>query len=234
MRTSNMTIALALVALTATGCGKAALPTMKAAPSVGSVASAAAPRPAMTVQAGIISNGAASINSNNTANAIAAGELPPGFDPMADLDLAYADANPPTSPAAEAAEDARLAALAKAAADEPPPYDPNDRTPYGVVVVERSAHTATIAWRTNAPTKGLIEFTKTRDFLGNKLLRKAPKGFTGCETAKDDVAKTDHKYVITGLSRYTSYTFKVTAVTPLGLKFPEKEHTLRTKFWAWR
>jgi hypothetical protein len=201
--------------------------------SIGTPVQAAA-APSIRVEPRIVSNGAGTIISNNSARVSvpnpANTEL--ALDPTADLDRFYAEPNPPATPADEAAEDARLAAEAKVAEDSPPPYNVDDRMPYGVVVADRSAHTLTIAWRTNVPTKGLIEFAKTRDFAGNKFLRIAPKGFT--DRVRDDVAKTDHKYVITGLSRFTSYTFKVTAVTALGLKFEEKVRIQRTKFWSWR
>lgn len=241
-----VSILLAFGALT--GCGKAASLT---APSVLAPAQAQAAAPSVRVTASgivsnnagnlignnagnIVSNNAGNIISNNSARVAQPNPTDPSLilDPSADLDLAYADANPPASPAAEAAEDAKLAAEAKAAEDAPPPYNIDDRMPYGVVVAERSAHTLTIAWRTNVPTKGLIEFAKTRDYAGSKLFHITPKGFT--DSVRDDVAKTDHKYVITGLSRFTSYTFKVTAVTALGLPFAEKVRTQRTKFWAWR
>ena len=167
---------------------------------------------------------AGAIISSNAARAAA-----PAVDvALPALDLAYAEPDPPASPEEEEAAEART----QAAEAPSPGYSVDDRMPYGVVVVSRTATTATIAWRTNVPTRGLIEFAKSRDFKGNKVFRIHPQGFT--DRVVDDVAKTDHKYTLTGLSRYTSYTFKVTAVTPLGLKFAEKERSFRTKFWALR
>lgn len=240
MRPFCQPLAILLAAIALTGCGRAASPTV--APVSGSSrlqpaaqAQAPAQRPTVSLIANnsgrIVANNGAGIIANNGAGIIAnngAGLT----NALPELDLRYADSNPPASPAAEAAEDARMAAEAKAAADAPPPYNIDDRMPYGVVVVARSATTATIAWRTNVPTKGLIEFAKTRDFKGMPMLRITPKGFT--DRVLDEVAKTDHKYTLTGLSRFTSYTFKVTAVTPLGLKFAEQERPFRTKFWALR
>lgn len=237
MRPTFQAIAILTTAVLLTACGKAG--SLTAAPratapaaQASKVSPAQAARPQVSIVANgasnIISNGASTIIGNNAAGVnapISAADLPP-------LDLAYADTDPPRSPADEAAEDARIAAAAKAAADAPPNYNVDDRMPYGVVLVSRTATTATIAWRTNVPTKGIIQFAKTRDFKGNALLRISPKGFT--DQVLDDVAKTDHKYTLTGLSRFTSYTFKVTAQTALGLKFPEQERPFRTKFWALR
>ncbi len=110
------------------------------------------------------------------------------------------------------------------AAAEPPSYNIDDRIPYGVVVAEKSAHTATIAWRTEVPTRGIIEYGRSWGFDKN--------GFT--DKFVDDVPKTDHMIALTGLRRFTGYTYKITAVTSLGLKFPEQERKFRTKFWAWR
>lgn len=230
MRSFCQPLAILMAAVALAGCGRAVSPaaTAVSAPSrfLPAGAQASTVRPTVSIiannGAGIIANNGAGIIANNGA----------GLNTLPDLDLRYADTNPPASPAAEAAEDARLAAEARAAQDAPPPYNVDDRMPYGVVLVARSATTATIAWRTNVPTKGKIEFAKTRDFKGMPLLRITPKGFT--DSVFDEVAKTDHKYTLTGLSRFTSYTFKVTAVTALGLKFPEQERPFRTKFWALR
>lgn len=111
-----------------------------------------------------------------------------------------------------------------AAAAEPPSYNIDDRIPYGVVVAEKSAHTATLAWRTEVPTRGIIEYGRTWGFEKN--------GYT--DKFVDDVPKTDHMIALTELRRFTGYTYKITAVTALGLKFPEQQRTFRTKFWAWR
>jgi hypothetical protein len=107
---------------------------------------------------------------------------------------------------------------------DPPSYNIDDRIPYGVVVAEKSAHTATIAWRTEVPTRGIIEYGRSWGFDKN--------GFT--EQFVDDVPKTDHMIALTKLRRFTGYTYKITAITSLGLKFPEQERKFRTKFWSWR
>ena len=238
MRPLIQTFAILMAAATLSACGHAGAPT--ALKPVGAQPARLQPsvqaRPSVSVQpqsarpgAAIVANNAGNIVSNNAGNIVSnagAGLV------NHDLSFMYEDSTPPASPADEAAEDARLAAVAQAAAEAPPPYNIDDRMPYGVVVAERSATTVTIAWRTNVPTKGLIEFAKTRDFKGIPLLRIQPKGFT--DRVTDDVAKTDHKYTITGLSRFTSYTFKVSGVSALGLTFGEKERPFRTKFWALR
>src|SRR5690349_18128153 len=136
MRSILKSAAILLAAAALTACGKAGnltaasvAPAQRAAVAPQSAAIAA---PSVRVQAGIISNGAASIISNNAGRVAAPNPADPSLilDPTADLDLAYADSNPPASPADEAAEDAKLAAAAKAAADEPPPYNVDDRMPY--------------------------------------------------------------------------------------------------------
>ena len=157
MRPTIQAIAILTTAVLLTACGKAG--SLTAAPrattpaaQASKVAPSQAARPQVSI---IIGNNAAGMNAP-----ISASELPP-------LDLAYADTDPPRSPADEAAEDARIAAAAKAAEEAPPNYNVDDRMPYGVVLVSRTATTATIAWRTNVPTKGISEFAKTRDFKGN-------------------------------------------------------------------
>lgn len=121
-------------------------------------------------------------------------------------------------------DDPPLFISAYMAAAEPPSYNVDDRIPYGVVVAERSAHTATIAWRTEVPTRGIIEYGRSWGFDKN--------GYT--HQFVDDVPKTDHMIALTDLRRWTGYTYKITAVTALGLKFPEQERKFRTKFWSWR
>ena len=118
----------------------------------------------------------------------------------------------------------RLGVAAFLASEDPPSYNVDDRTPFNVVVVSRSAHTATIAWHTEVPTRGVIDYGRAWGFDDN--------GYTNAYT--DDVAKTDHQITLTDLRRWTGYVYRVTAITPLGLRFPEKERKFRTKFWAWR
>ncbi len=126
--------------------------------------------------------------------------------------------------AAIADEDDPPALAAYMAAEDPPSYNVDDRTPYNVVIAEKSAHTTAIAWHTEVPTKGIIEYGRAWGFDKN--------GFTHKFT--DDVAKTDHQITLTELRRWTGYVYRVTAVSPLGLKFPEQERKFRTKFWSWR
>lgn len=232
MRSLTLTLAIVTSVVALSGCGKAAVPTSALKPGAAQTSRlqpAAQARPSVSVQPHAAAKPGAAIIANNAGNIVSnagAGVV------SHDLSFMYEDSTPPASPADEAAEDERLAAVAQAAAEAPPPYNIDDRMPYGVVVAARSATTVTIAWRTNVPTRARIQFAKTRDFNGISWLGKDPKGFTDMVT--DEVAKTDHKYTITGLSRFTSYTYKVTAVTALGLTFPEKERPFRTKFWALR
>lgn len=108
-------------------------------------------------------------------------------------------------------------------AEEASPYV-EERTPYNVLVESRSAHTATISWYTKVATKGEIQYGRSWGFEKN--------GFTTTKT--EEVAGNFHQFTLTELRRFTAYTFHVTAVTPLGLRFGEKDRTFRTKFWSWR
>jgi hypothetical protein len=249
---------LALLLATAValaGCGRAAAPTatLSTAPALQAPAAASAVTPAVTVAPGVpalaanattgtaanaalVSNDAASLVSNDAAPLVGnngAALNPDAAEPVpapAGLDmnrvftdLAYTASHAGEIVKASSLEDAEL--TAQEAASNPPSYRVDERTPYGVVVVKRSAHTATIAWRTDVPTKGVVDYGYAWGF--------DKKGFT--EAFKDDVAKTDHEITLTNLSRFRAYNFKVTAVTPLGLRFSEgKTRSFRTKFWAWR
>lgn len=100
----------------------------------------------------------------------------------------------------------------------------SDRLPWGVVVSDRGAHYATIAWATEVPTRGKVEYGRSFGFDQH--------GFT--DSATDDVPACYHKLTLTNLRRWTGYEYRVTAIDALGLTFPEKERSFRTLFWAWR
>lgn len=217
MRRIQLALAGLVLSATLVGCGQAGAPT-GAMRTTTLAPSARALGPTLKPEA-LELDSAAAILSNNSAGLNA----PASLDPVkAVSDPRYAADHAEAIGQASAQEDQQNAA--QEAASNPPSYKVDDRTPYGVVVTERTATTMTIAWRTELPTKGLVEYGKTGSFKKN--------GFSG--SFRDDVAKTDHKITLTKLSRYTQYTFKVTAVTALGLKFPEQERTARTKFWALR
>lgn len=201
-------ISVALLAVVATGCGKAA-PTGSLAVAPSAALPVEAPAIAPTVN--LVSTGSANLVANNAASL----QAPTG--------ARYVELEePPAGTPAELGDDPANISIAST---DDGSYRIDERTPYGVVVVERSAHTATLAWRTDVPTKGLIQYGRTWGFDKNS--------FT--DSYRDDVAKTDHKITITGLRRFTSYTFRVTAVTPLGLQFSDKvDRKFRTKFWSWR
>lgn len=217
-----MTIArpLALLPLLAllAGCSKAASPAVPApltAPAAPMAVEAAAAAP-IPVTTAIITN-----HTGRVAPTVSAARGPLATDeapaPEADLEA------PPAAAEADALDDPPTIS-AFLAAEEPPSYNVDDRTPYNVVIPARSAHTATIAWHTEVPTRAIIEYGRAWGFDKN--------GFT--HKVVDDVAKTDHQYTLTELRRFTGYVYKVTAVTALGLKFPEQERKFRTKFWSWR
>lgn len=159
---------------------------------------------AATPAAAIISNNAARLTPTETPVATLAPTITllPGLE---------AEDDPPT--------------LANAAYEDAPSYQIDDRIPYGVAVVTRMAHSTTIAWRTEVPTRGTIDYGRVWGFGKN--------GYTGEYT--DEIAKTDHQITLTDLRRFTAYQFKVTAITPLGLRFQEpQERKFRTAFWSWR
>lgn len=107
---------------------------------------------------------------------------------------------------------------------DPPSVRVDDRTAYGIVVTEIGAHTATISWATEVPTRGVIHYGRSWGFDQH--------GYT--DTMKDDLASEYHKLTITGLRRFTGYEFEITTIDALGLSFDEKQRSFRTKFWAWR
>jgi hypothetical protein len=106
----------------------------------------------------------------------------------------------------------------------PPSFKISDRVPYAVVVADRSAHTATISWATELPTRGLIEYGRSWGFDKHQYDL----------SYHDDVPAMFHKVTLTGLRRFTGYEFRVTAIDALGLKFPEVQRHYRTKFWSLR
>lgn len=203
-----------ILAVALVGCGKAA-PT-------GTLAVDALP-PASPVQAASAPSAPA---PEPALSAVAAPSLAEASMPVITTGAPPVELDePPADAPAEAGDDPKSISIAAVDGAPDGSYRIDERTPYGVVVVERSAHTATIAWRTDVATKGIVQYGRTWGFDKN--------GYT--DSFRDDVAKTDHKITITGLRRFTSYTFLVTAVTPLGLQFSDKTpRKFRTKFWAWR
>lgn len=212
-------VLLPLLAVLA-GCGRATSPAVPAAPAqVAVAASGAIEAPARTREpAAIITN-----HTGRVAPTVAATRAVEQAGELADDGMAVSAA-PALPMAAIPDQDDPPAIAAYMAAEDPPSYNVDDRTPYNVVIAERSAHTSTIAWHTEVPTKAVIEYGRAWGFDKN--------GFT--HTFKDDVAKTDHQITLTELRRWTGYVYRVTAVTSLGLKFPEQERKFRTKFWSWR
>lgn len=214
----QISLLLALAAGTA-ACGKAApalvqAPVARAEAVVAPSQQLAAPR--VTPTASIVSNNAGSIIANNAAR-VTAPEAPAGTQ------YVELEAPPPGTPSVAGDDPIAISSLSEE--DNPPSYRVDERTPYGVVVVDRTAHTATLAWRTDQPTRAIVQYGRTWGFKKH--------GYT--DSFLDEVAKTDHKITITGLRRFTSYTFKVTAVTALGLKFSDnQDRKFRTKFWSWR
>jgi hypothetical protein len=213
------TILLAVTAMLV-GCGHAGAPnaTLLTAPT--------------TENAKIVSSGTASIVSSGSASIVSSGSASATTQTHGYVELEapvtaedFKQVDDPAALAEVTATDTTPVSPAPTATPTPPPYNVSDRVPYNVVVVDRSAHTATIAWHTEVPTKGLIEFGYTWQFDKHQ--------FT--DSMRDDVAKTDHQITLTNLSRFRSYTFKVTAITPLGLTFSDNTNRkFRTKFWAWR
>jgi hypothetical protein len=106
----------------------------------------------------------------------------------------------------------------------PPSFKVSDRVPYAVVVADRSAHTATISWATELPTRAVIEYGRSWGFEKHQFDL----------SAHDDVPAMFHKVTLTGLRRFTGYKYRITAIDTLGLKFPETTRHLRTKFWSLR
>lgn len=188
---------------------------------------------AAPAQAGIVVGGASVLSAGGASVISAGGASLEAEDAAAGL-LDGPEA-PPSGLTALAAKAQSLSALAMGPDDPPglvlhaveaapPNFFITDRTPYGVVVTERSAHSVTIAWRTELPTTGRIEYGRAWGF--------DKQGYTG--ELRDEVAKTDHKLTLTDLRRWTGYRFRVTAYSALGLAFPEQERNFRTKFWSWR
>lgn len=176
--------------------------------------------------AGVLSAGGAAVLSSGGAALVSADEAAglvggPEAQPAA---LAPTEAKSQQLSALAMGPDDPPGLVLRAVESTPPNFFITDRTPYGVVVTERSAHTATIAWRTELPTTGVIEFGRAWGF--------DKKGYTN--ELRDEVAKTDHKLTITDLRRWTGYRFRITAYSALGLPFPEQERSFRTKFWSWR
>lgn len=213
---------LSLLVLLA-GCGRAASPAVPVAPLAPVAPGGAGQATAAAAEAApgdIITSHTGRVAPTVTALAGPAALL-------AGPDAAVAEEAPPAAALAAAPAEGMedpAAIAAYMAAEDPPSYNVDDRTPFNVVVAERSAKTATIAWHTEVATKGVIEYGRAWGFDDN--------GFT--HKFVDDVAKTDHQITLTELRRWTGYVYRVTAVTPLGLKFPEKDRKFRTKFWSWR
>ena len=219
-RVRPICILLPLLAVLA-GCGKAASPAVPvavAAPVAPVLAAQAAPE-----GASIITSHTGRVAPTVTAARGPAASVALAPAPEAELADAPAGAAPVEDLAADGPDDPPMIA-AYLAAEDPPSYNVDDRTPYNVVIPARSAHTTTIAWHTEVPTRAIIEYGRAWGFDKN--------GYT--HKVVDDVAKTDHQYTLTELRRWTGYVYRVTAVTPLGLKFPEQERKFRTKFWSWR
>jgi hypothetical protein len=223
MRRLTSAISVSLLAIALVGCGKTApngtLGVSAAAP-VAAPQAAQAPVKAQPKQTAIapstVSKPALVSNNGSTLTVPETAEVTLGADSV-DLEV------PPVgTPTVLGDDPVSMSAMAE---EEAPSYKIDDRTPYGVVVAERTATTATFSWNTEVPTRGIIQYGRTWGFDKN--------GFT--DSYKDDVPNTSHKITVTGLRRFTSYTFKITAVTPLGLKFSDNTNrTFRTKFWSWR
>lgn len=215
-----------LAAACALGCSHAVPSAAPAAPlaeqTLAAPAASAAPVSTITVTRKLVPVSATVISATGAGTDQLPVPGPAGFDLSQALsNPQYAAANATGLAQASSAEDAIL--TAQDTQSNPPSFRIDDRTPYGIVVAARSAHTATIAWRTDIATTGVITYTKY------SLFGKA--GAT--QTYTDTVAKTDHEIAVTGLSRWTKYSYTITAIDPLGLKFSDnRSRTFRTKFWS--
>jgi hypothetical protein len=198
---------LSLAALLLTACGQSGTPTAALQQNLTSVKPAAA---------GLVASNTSRMAdpSVKVAPSVSITPATPIADPKVDPDARF-DVGPDDPP--------DLIARMEGEVYAPSAYI-DDVTPYNVVVTERTAHTTTIAWHTEVPTRGIIEYGRSWGF--------EDYGYT--KELVDDVAKTDHKLTITELRRWTGYKFRVTSVTALGLKFQEQDRSFRTKFWSWR
>ena len=212
----RLLVTLPLLAALA-GCGKAAVPGTPATPLVPAPGAGQPALPPETAAIITSHTGRVAPTVSAARGPLAASEAVPEAPPA----LVPASGSPAL---VGAEEDDPPSLAAYMALEDPPSYNVDDRTPYNVVIPERSAHTATIAWHTEVPTRAIIEYGRAWGFDKN--------GFT--HKFVDDVAKTDHQITLTELRRWTGYVYRVTAVTPLGLKFPDQERKFRTKFWSWR
>jgi hypothetical protein len=93
--------------------------------------------------------------------------------------------------------------------------------PYGVGVVSKTAHSVTLAWRTDLDSKAIVYFGKSFGLSW--------RGYDG--VAHENASSKYHQITIGGLSRFRSYTFAIVGRGFLGTQYDAYPIKTRTNLF---